>query len=55
LQPFSSPDPLNPLAVDAPALHPQELGDFPIAIAAILIGQPDQGEAQIVIVRSFTS
>ena len=38
--------------VDAPALDPQELPDLPIAIATILLGEPDQGEAQIVLVLS---
>ncbi len=36
--------------VDTPALYPQELPDLPIAIPAILLGQSDQGEAQIVLV-----
>ena len=39
--------------VDVPALDPQELADLPIAIATILLGQPDQGDAQIVIVPVF--
>ena len=38
--------------VDAPALDPQGLTNLPIAIATILLGEPDQGEAQIVLVLS---
>jgi hypothetical protein len=36
--------------VDAPALYPQELPDLPIAIPAVLLGQSDAGEPQIVLV-----
>ncbi len=50
LQPFFPPDPLKLLLVDAPALYPQELPDLPIAIPAIMLGQSDQGQAQIVLV-----
>ena len=39
LQPLASPDPLDPLVVDEPASPAQQLGNFAIAIAAILPGQ----------------
>ena len=39
LQPLASPDPLHPLVVDEPASPAQQLGNFAIAIAAILPGQ----------------
>jgi hypothetical protein len=38
--------------VDAPALDPQELPNLPIAIPPVLLGQTEQGEAQIVLVLS---
>ncbi len=36
--------------VDALALDPKELSDLPRAIATKLLGQPYEGEAQIVLV-----
>jgi hypothetical protein len=41
LQPFASPDPLDPLVVDEPAGPAQQLGDLAIAVAAILAGKLD--------------
>jgi hypothetical protein len=38
--------------VDAPAFYPQELPNLPIAILPVLLGQTEQGEAQIVLVLS---
>jgi len=38
-QPLASPDPLDPFVVDQPAGSAQQLGDFAIAVAAILPGQ----------------
>jgi hypothetical protein len=39
LQPFASPDPLDPFVVDEPASPAQQCGDLAIAIAAILPGE----------------
>jgi hypothetical protein len=36
--------------INRPAFHAKKLGDFTIAIATILLGQPDQGQAQFVII-----
>src|SRR5712671_6922809 len=41
LQPLTLPDTLDPLVVDDPARLAQELGDFAIAIAAVLPGKLD--------------
>jgi len=41
LQPLASPNTLDPLVVDDPARLAQELGDFAIAIAAVLPGKLD--------------
>ena len=46
LQAFFSPEPLNLLVIDHPALKPQQLGDLAIAITPILFGEPDQDQAQ---------
>jgi hypothetical protein len=39
LRPLASPDALDPLVVDEPTGPAQQLGDFAIAVAAILTGQ----------------
>ena len=55
LQAFFTPEPLDLLVIDLPAFEPQQLGDFSIAIAAILFGQPDQRQAQgLIIILAFT-
>jgi len=41
LQPLASPDPLDPLIVDQPAVPAQQLGDLAITVAAILPDQRD--------------
>ena len=41
LQPLASPDPLDPLVVHQPTGPAQQLGNFAIAVAAILPGQLD--------------
>ncbi|KGB27071.1 hypothetical protein HPDFL43_00038490 [Hoeflea phototrophica DFL-43] len=41
LQPFTSPDALDPLVVHLPACIVQHAGDHAVAIAPILIGQFD--------------
>ena len=50
LQAFLAPDPLDPLVIDGPAFGPQKFADLPVAVAAILFGQPDQGQTQIILV-----
>src|SRR5690348_17501149 len=51
LQPLTLPDTLDPLVVDDPARLAQELGDFAIAIAAVLPGKLDNigGETLLVL------
>ena len=44
LQAFLTPYPRNFLVIDRPALGPQKFADLPISVAAILFGQPDQGQ-----------
>jgi hypothetical protein len=50
LQAFLAPDPLDFLVIDRPALDPQQFADLAVAVTAVLFGQPDQGQAQIVLV-----
>ena len=50
LEAFFAPDPLDLLVIDGPALDPQKLACLPIAVAAILFGQTDQGQMQVVLV-----
>jgi hypothetical protein len=35
--------------IDKPAFRPQEFTNLPVSIPAILFGQPDQGQAQVVL------
>jgi len=42
LQPLASPDPLDPLVVDQPALLLQQPGDLAIPVTAVLPGQCDE-------------
>ena len=39
--------------IDHPAFKPEQLGNFAIAIATILFGEPDQGQAQRIIIVSL--
>ena len=41
LQTFLTPDPLNPLVIDVPALDLQQLCNLAITVPAILLGQSD--------------
>ena len=50
LQTFFTPQTFDPLVIDMPAFGAQQFADFSVAIPAILFGQPDQGQAQIVII-----
>jgi hypothetical protein len=45
-QPFPAPDPIDALDADAPAFVDQQLADPPIAIAAVLLGEPHDGFGQ---------
>jgi hypothetical protein len=50
--PLATPDPLHPLVVDHPARRgPQQLGDFAVAVAAILARELDDigGEPLLVV------
>ena len=49
LQAFFTPDPLDLLVIDGPAFDAQELAHLAVAVAAVLFGQPDQGQTQIVL------
>jgi hypothetical protein len=50
LQPLASPDTLDPLVVDYPTRLAQELGDFAIAVAAVLPGKRDNVGRQMLLV-----
>ena len=50
LQAFLSPYSLDFLVIDVPALNAKQLGDLPIAVAAILFCEPDQRQTQTFIV-----
>jgi len=46
LKAFFAPDPLNLLVVHLPAFDTQQFRYLAIAVAPILLRQPDQGEPQ---------
>ena len=50
LKSLFAPDPLNLLVVHLPAFDAQQLRNLSIAVTAILLRQPDQGQPQFVIV-----
>ena len=50
LQPFFPPQSLNFLVIDLPALDPKKGSNLAIAIAAILLGEPDQCQAKAVVI-----
>jgi len=50
LQALLTPQPLNLLIVYVPALDPEQLCDLAITVAAVLLGQPDQCQAQGLII-----
>ena len=50
LQALFPPQALDLLVIDRPALDTKKLGDVAVTVAAILLGQPDQGQAQFVII-----
>jgi len=49
LQAFLTPYPLDLLVIDGPAFGSQKFADLPVAVAAILFGQTDQGQTQVVL------
>ena len=50
LQALFAPEPLHLLVVYPPSFGTQQRTNLAIAIATILLGQPDQGEAEIILV-----
>ena len=50
LQALFPPQALGLLVIDRPALDTKKLGELAVTVAAILLGQPDQGQAQFVII-----
>jgi len=52
LKPLFAPDPLNLLVVHLPALDTQQFRYLAIAVASVLLGQPDQGEPESIIIFS---
>ena len=48
-EPLPAPDPLHPLLVHPPADLPQQGGDPPVAIAAILTSQVDDGSGELLL------
>ena len=50
LKTFLPPQPFDLLVVDRPALDTKKMGDLAISVTAILLGQPDQGQAQLVVI-----
>jgi hypothetical protein len=53
LQTLLTPEALDPLVVNTPAVHAQQGCDFPIAITPILLGQPDHRQAKFVVICGF--
>jgi hypothetical protein len=49
LKTFFAPDPLNLLVVHLPTFDAQQFGYLAIAVALVLLGQPDQGQSQSII------
>ena len=50
LHPFFPPQSLDFLVIDLPALDPKKGSNLAIAIAAILLGEPDQCQAKAVVI-----
>ena len=50
LKAFFAPDPLNLLVVHLPTFDAQQFGYLAIAVASVLLGQPDQGQSQSIII-----
>ena len=55
LQPLFAPQALDLLVIDMPALDTQERSDLAIAIAAILLGQANEGEPQGILILGLAS
>ena len=54
LKPFLPPLPFDFLVIEVPALGAQKLGDHAVAIAAILLGEPNQFQPKRIIVTRRT-
>ena len=52
LKPLFAPDPLNLLVVHLPAFDTQQFRYLAVAVASVLLGQPDQGEPESIIIFS---
>ena len=52
LKPLFAPDPLNLLVVHLPAFDAQQFRYLAIAVASVLLGQPDQGQSQSIIISA---
>ena len=50
LQTFFPPQALDLLMIDVPTFDTKKPGDLAITVSAILLGQPDQSQAQFVII-----
>ena len=50
LKPLFTPDPLNLLVVHLPAFDTQQLGNLAIAVATVLLRQPDQSEPESLVI-----
>jgi len=50
LQAFLAPQTLDLLVIDPPALGLQQFTELTIAVSAILLGHPDQGKAQLIVI-----
>ena len=51
-EPLTAPDPLHAVAANLPAGRPQQRGDTPIAVAAVLRGESDDCASQRILVSS---
>ena len=50
LKTFLSPKPLHFLVIDTPAFDLQQLGDFTVAITAVLLRQPNKSQPKAVVI-----
>ena len=52
LQAFFTPKPFDLLVIDFPALDTKQFRDLAVAIPTVLLGQPDQGQSQCIVISS---
>ena len=55
LQALFTPETLNLLVIDGPALYPQQLSDLAVAISTVLLGQTDHGEPELFLIILLSS